>query len=283
MVEANALEERGKNWEPLAMLQRRRVVIEQLKKQGSEGSEDLAAAVVEIDLRVRLYRGLQKSRLRTDHSHGYDEARGWLNSVAARLFLSTADVLRGNRKRSQTVNRNNRAAKTYYGYSATLDADDRACTSRNSYHLHKIDRMRGMLDRDKMVPEDVLSIQAEFDQYLEDLEAGVEPAHSEWAALWDCVGLTDSDDEREGHHHAAAHGDAESCDLHAAGTHAAAACLPLSEDACEIHPDGGSLGGDGTPQKGSSPARRKKAARVNRHQRGTTSDPPCAPQAVEVA
>ena len=214
MCEEGVMEEKGKNWEPLSTLQKRRVVLDQLRKQAAEGVDDLKCASDEIDARVRLYRGLQPSRIRLTHSRGYEDARQWLNSIAARLYLVSSEIRRNNRKKSLTVNHNNRAAKTFYGFSAGLDADDRATVARIQFHMIRVDKMRNMLDRDKCLPDDVMSIEAEMDQHLLAIEQGEDPGE-EAITMWECVGITESDVEP-------------------VEDEAAKACAALGEDACEL-------------------------------------------------
>eukprot|EP01061_Rhynchopus_euleeides_P013209 TRINITY_DN23118_c0_g1_i4.p1 TRINITY_DN23118_c0_g1~~TRINITY_DN23118_c0_g1_i4.p1 ORF type:complete len:256 (+),score=56.68 TRINITY_DN23118_c0_g1_i4:216-983(+) len=252
MLDEGALEDKGKNWEPLATLQKRRVILDQLRKQAAEGTADLNAGVDEIDARVRLYRGLQPSRIRVSHSRGYEEAREWLNTVAARLVLATADVRRTNRKKALTVNHNNRAAKTFYGFSAPLDADDRLVVGRHIFHLLRVEKMRNMLDREKCVPDDVMSIEPDLDQHLLALEQGEDPGEDA-IHMWECVGLTESDIEPDQESHA--------------GPQAGTCMVPLGEHACEIPQD----------STKSSPTLRKKKARAAKEKAAS------GPVAVEVA
>ena len=173
-----------KSWEPLLSLQKKKAVFESLKKQGKDSSEELRTGIAEIEERLRLVRGISHKRC-GHHQEGpaveqaYREAKSWVNTVAVKLHCAAALVMRRGRQAH---------TKTGMMLLAKLDADDLAIVSKLKFHLHKIEMTRDLLDKERLSPEDVVSIQPEIDQFLQECEE-LDTLDDSLDNIWDCIDL----------------------------------------------------------------------------------------------
>ncbi|KAJ9456947.1 hypothetical protein DIPPA_22325 [Diplonema papillatum] len=186
-----------KVWEPFTTLQKKRAAIEGLRRHSHAGEEELKVALSEIEDRIRLVRGLNARRCKTVHGpsadRDYRDARLWLNSVAIKLHVASSRIVRDSRKAKGNVILPTRGggSKGKLGgvqmLSSKLDSDEEQTVARYQFHLHKVEKMRECLDRDKISAEDVLSIQADVDQHLGEVESG--ELDSSMDDVWDCIGV----------------------------------------------------------------------------------------------
>eukprot|EP01064_Diplonema_japonicum_P015885 TRINITY_DN2386_c1_g2_i1.p1 TRINITY_DN2386_c1_g2~~TRINITY_DN2386_c1_g2_i1.p1 ORF type:complete len:302 (+),score=39.66 TRINITY_DN2386_c1_g2_i1:245-1150(+) len=190
-----------KGWEPFAVLLKRKTVLDTLKKQSKENNDELNMAIQEIENRVKLIRALYPRKTRSSHGPAgdasYKEARLWLNMATVKFHALASAVLRNNRKKSGRDVYNGKCGRLGDGHVLSRSASEGTLVQSHRYHQAKLEKMRQLLDKERIAPEDVLSIQPDLDQCLYELDSTEGPCDmAEDHSIWDCVDLgSDSSDQ----------------------------------------------------------------------------------------